>query len=85
VFYNFKSGFPLTGDHVYRVFKRFLKKAGIPSSRTIHGLRHAFATNSLSDGVPVKIAQNALGHSTPMVTQQYEHLSKRSMKKYYER
>jgi len=85
VFYNLKTGLPLTGDHVYRAFKTYLKKAGLPKSRTVHGLRHAFATNSLNDRVPLEVAQKSLGHSSPVVTQMYQHISKVDLKEWYDK
>ena len=35
----------------------------------LHDLRHTWATLALHEGVPVKVVQERLGHSTPAITQ----------------
>jgi len=51
-----------------RRFNIALKKAGLPSKYTIHTLRHTFATINLRNGIPAKIVQEMLGHSTISTT-----------------
>ncbi len=59
---------------VSRSFKPLLKSAGLPDIR-FHDLRHACATLLLSEGVPVKVVQEVLGHSSVSVTMDvYSHV-----------
>jgi integrase len=48
-------------------FDRFLQEIGLPSMR-FHDVRHSAATLLLSMGVPPKVVQELLGHSTISVT-----------------
>ena len=59
---------------VDRSFKPLLRRAGLPNIR-FHDLRHACATLLLSEGVPVKVVQEVLGHSSVSVTMDvYSHV-----------
>ena len=59
---------------VGRSFKPLLRRAGLPEIR-FHDLRHACATVLLSEGVPVKVVQEVLGHSSVSVTMDvYSHV-----------
>lgn len=56
-------GRPLDGNNIRtRSFARLLKRAGLPSMR-FHTLRHSAATLLMSQGVPVKVASEMLGHA----------------------
>jgi integrase len=70
-----ESGEPLDGQTVRRTFKRTLKAVGLPPQR-FHDLRHAAASFMLAQGVPLRVAQEVLGHSTITVTADlYSHLA----------
>jgi len=59
---------------VDRSFKPLLRRAGLPNIR-FHDLRHACATLLFSEGVPVKVVQEVLGHSSVSVTMDvYSHV-----------
>jgi integrase len=68
-------GTPLDPSNlVDRSFKPLLGRAGLPDVR-FHDLRHACATLLLSEGVPVKVVQEVLGHSSASVTMDvYSHV-----------
>lgn len=68
-------GTPLDPSTVVdRSFKPLLKQAQLPDIR-FHDLRHACATPLLSEGVPVKVVQEILGHSSVSVTMDvYSHV-----------
>ncbi len=68
-------GTPLDPSNVVsRSFKPLLRRAGLPDIR-FHDLRHACATLLLSEGVPVKVVQEVLGHSSVSVTMDvYSHV-----------
>ena len=58
-----------------RHYQPLLKKAGIPATVRFHDLRHSFATLLLLRGVATKVASEALGHSSPAITQCiYQHV-----------
>jgi site-specific recombinase XerD len=45
---------------------------------TVHTLRHSYATHLFDAGVPLRIIQAYLGHSSPTTTALYTHLSQKS-------
>lgn len=63
-----EKGTPLDPRNFTRHFKRLLKKAGLPTDIRLHDLRHTYATLLLKRGVPAKIVQELLGHSTITIT-----------------
>ena len=50
-----------------RLFPKILVEAGLPLIR-FHDLRHSAATLLLEMGVPMKVVQEILGHSSYMIT-----------------
>ena len=70
-----EAGEPLDGQTVCRTFKRTLAAAGLRPQR-FHDLRHAAASFMLAQGVPLRVAQEVLGHSTIAITADlYSHLA----------
>ncbi|MCH8558456.1 MAG: site-specific integrase [Balneolia bacterium] len=64
--------FNLSSDHVYRVFKRYVKELGL-NEKTLHGFRHGRVTSWLEMGFStIEVAQMA-GHSNLAVTMGYSH------------
>ena len=57
----------LRGYNVTKAFQRLLTAAGLPSV-PFHALRHSTATALLSEGVPLRVVADVLGHSTIVVT-----------------
>ncbi|NBC65657.1 MAG: tyrosine-type recombinase/integrase [Bacteroidetes bacterium] len=53
------------------MFRKAMKKAGLPKELTFHSLRHTFATNALKKGADIYGVSKIMGHSTPMVTSQF--------------
>jgi len=73
VFSNERGGFTEATNLRVR-FKKLLHEAGLPDIR-FHDLRHSAATILLSMGVPVKVVQELLGHSTiSMTMDRYGHV-----------
>ena len=60
-------GTPWDQRNLYRVYKRFLKLAGLPNIR-FHDLRHTAATLMLQQNVNPKVVQERLGHSDITLT-----------------
>jgi site-specific recombinase XerD len=42
---------------------------------TCHTLRHTFASQLVTEGVPINVVQTLLGHSTVVMTMKYTHLA----------
>ena len=72
VFVNRRTKAPHTG--IMKVWTCLRKKAGLPHLR-IHDLRHQFASFLVNSGRSLYDVQVILGHSHPIVTQRYAHLS----------
>ena len=70
-----RKGTLLWPGNVRRRFKQIVKAAGLPPTTRIHDLRHAMATLWLTNGVPIKVVSERLGHANISVTLQiYGHL-----------
>ncbi len=76
LFINRQTGEPYTTIH--KVWGRLRSKAGLPHLR-IHDLRHQYASFLVNSGRTLYEVQQILGHSSPMVTQRYAHLSTKSL------
>lgn len=62
-----EDGTPVDPREVTKRFQRLLVKAGLPMVR-LHDLRHTHATLLLSRGIPAKLVQERLGHSSIVMT-----------------
>ena len=71
-----KLGQPL--KFVHKVWNRLRRQAGLPHLR-IHDLRHQYASFLVNSGRTLYEVQQILGHSSPLVTQRYAHLSTKAM------
>ena len=62
-------GTPLRPDNMNkRHFKQIIEDAGLPSTFTVYGLRHSYATLALLAGVPIKVVSENLGHASIELT-----------------
>jgi integrase len=69
-----EDGVPFHPDWFSRTFERHVREAGLPRIR-VHDLRHTWASLALAAGVPAKVVQEILGHSSVGITlDTYSHL-----------
>jgi integrase len=76
LFINRKTGKPFV--NIFKPWNRLRKKAGLPHLR-LHDLRHMYASFLVNSGRTLYEVQQILGHSNPIVTQRYAHLSTKSL------
>lgn len=62
-----EDGSPIHPERFLDAFHRISKSATLRPTRP-HDLRHGWATRALEAGVPAKVVQEVLGHSSAMVT-----------------
>ncbi len=74
VFYN-RKGMQFDNYFVSKVFKRYVRQAGIDPKIHFHSLRHSFASALVREGVSLYAVQKLLGHSSIKTTEIYSHLS----------
>lgn len=65
----------ITHRSVQSAFNRALKQARINKHASVHTLRHSWATHLLEAGVNLRLIQAWLGHSSPLTTTIYTHLT----------
>ncbi len=75
----------ISRTQVFRIVKRYAKKAGIKKEVTPHVLRHTLATTMLRRGVDIRFIQQFLGHSSVATTQIYTHVDDATLKSVYDR
>jgi integrase len=55
--------------------QRARAKAGLPPDTKLYGLRHAFGTRAIINGVDLKTLAELMGHTTTRMTEHYVHLA----------
>ncbi len=70
---------------VFRIVRKYAKKAGIKKEVTPHVLRHTLATTLLRRGVDIRFIQQFLGHSSVATTQIYTHVDDALLKSIYDK
>jgi len=76
LFLNDRTGTNL--KTVHRAWYKIREEAGVPFLR-LHDLRHLYASFLVNSGRSLYEVQQVLGHSSPIVTQRYAHLTTRTL------
>jgi integrase/recombinase XerD len=78
-------GAPLSRIEIWKLFKKYAKRAGVPESASPHTLRHSYATQMLAKGVDLRAIQELLGHSSITTTQHYTRVDADRLRKIHEK
>lgn len=79
-----RGGRPLDRIQLWRLVKRYARRAGIDSKISPHSLRHSFATHLLAGGADLRQVQEMLGHASIQTTQIYTHVEHSRLKKVHQ-
>jgi integrase len=69
-----QRGKPIKPDRMTKRFKDFALKAGLDKRISFHTLRHSCASLLSREGVPTRIIQEIMGHSSITTTERYSHI-----------
>ena len=61
----------MTSTAVQKMFKKWAKKAGLPTRYSIHSCRHFYSVRLLAVSKNLRLVQQQLGHSNPQTTTVY--------------
>lgn len=75
-----RRGTPFSRKGIWKLIKQHSLAAGIHKNVTPHTLRHSFATHLLSNGAPLRMIQEMLGHADIATTQVYTHVDSSRLK-----
>jgi integrase len=69
-----EDGSPIHPERFSRWFARLSHRSGLPPIR-LHDVRHSYVTALLSQGIPLKVVSQRVGHASPLVTMSiYQHV-----------
>jgi integrase/recombinase XerD len=69
-----RTGRPLPREDVFRIVRKYVRRAALRGHVGPHTLRHCFATQLLSNGADLRSVQEMLGHADVATTQIYTHV-----------
>ncbi|MFB3890965.1 MAG: site-specific tyrosine recombinase [Phycisphaerae bacterium] len=75
-----RAGRPLAREDVFRIVRKYVRRAALRGNVTPHTLRHCFATQLLSHGADLRSVQEMLGHADIATTQIYTHVDASRLK-----
>lgn len=75
-----RGGRALTREMLWKIVKKYVRRAGLNSKVSPHTLRHSFATHLLAGGADLRTVQELLGHANIRTTQQYTHVDRERLR-----
>ncbi len=75
-----RNGRGLGRESVFRIVRKYVRRAAVRGNVTPHTLRHCFATQLLSHGADLRSVQEMLGHADIATTQIYTHVDAARLK-----
>jgi len=75
-----KTHKPLAREDIFRIVRKYVRRAGLRGNISPHTLRHCFATQLLARGADLRSVQEMLGHADISTTQVYTHVDASRLK-----
>jgi len=75
-----RTGGRLLREDIFRIVRKYVRRAAVRGNVTPHTLRHCFATQLLSHGADLRSVQEMLGHADIATTQIYTHVDASRLK-----
>jgi len=72
------QGSPWNRNNLSQRVRRARRRAGVAEDCKLYGLRHAFGTRAILNGVDLKTLAELMGHTTTRCTERYVHLAGQS-------
>ena len=75
-----RTGRALAREDVFRIVRKYVRRAAVKGRVSPHTLRHSFATQLLTHGADLRSVQEMLGHADIATTQVYTHVDAARLK-----